>query len=363
MSDGLQQTAEALAGRGYTKDVITSLLVAQFPGHSELECRMLALGAIASLQRPVVPPELPVEPEPQPLGAPLGTAPVKPKRATRERFRWLPSKNIALGQDRAVRTLIAADIASMPFIFSGRAGAYETSWGVVTVEGQLEPFDLRVYVALSQEIQESGAQCTSCSDNGRHTECYTAETSYHKLYQHINDGKYGGSGCQRVQRSLERMRSAIVTVRDQHGSEYRFSLIESFEAVSAPSGKRVIVRLGHGLTARIYNRGGIKGTKPVDLEPWRGLRGRTAIAYLWLDNICALHNTGSLTIDQLVRRLNLRGSVPKQRHQVVQMVQKLNGRACSSDRENKLQPRVLAVEVRHNKIVFRAEPVAAQQAA
>ena len=361
----LQQAAEALAGHGYPLDTVTAMLAGQFPEIKRYECRAVAFVALqgAKAGQAVAEPSAP-EPVPAPqYGAPLGPASAEPKR-TRDRFRWIPAPSIAIGQDRAVRTLIAADIASMPFIFNGKPGTYETSWGTMTVDGQLCPFDLRAYVALSQEIQETGPQCTSCSDNGRHTECYTAETSFHKLYRHINDGKYGGSGCRRIQRSLDRLQAAVVTVRDRdHSNEYRFRVVESYEAVSAPSGKRLIVRLGHGLTTRIFAKGGMQGMKPIDLEPWHGLGGRTALAYLWVDNLCVLHGGGSLKIDTLVQRLNIKGSTAKQRHQVVQMVAKLNGRACSSERETRLS-RVLTVAVVDHKIVFRAEvPAANKQAA
>jgi hypothetical protein len=266
-------------------------------------------------------------------------------------------------EDREHRTLVSADLAGLPDIFNGESGWRKTSWGKVEVSAPLTTFDLRVMMALFQELQACGAFSTTLTSNGYRTECYAIESSGFRIYGRTTPGTYGGSGLRRLMASLERMKNTIIKVVPDVGDPYESRLIESYEKVSAPSGKRLLIRLGHGLSTRMFAKGGHKGTKPIELDAWRDLRGRSTMAYLWLDHICYLHNAGSITIAEAVKRLNIKGSGPKQRHQVTQIAATLNGRACSRDRDNKLEPRVLAVEVQHNKVVFKAQPVPAQKAA
>lgn len=368
MSDPFQEAAEALARSGHDQQAISARLQEQFPGRGEFEYRFMAMGGLAALRRD---PDIKAEPEPEPepvLGAPLGPAPLPgATRPTRNKYRWLPAKHIALGAEaRQTRTLIAADIGAMAFLFNGTTnGRHEVSWGTVTVKGQLTKFDLRVYIALSEEIQASGAQCTSATVNGCSTECYAAETSFRKIHGRMNSGAYGGSACRRIKESLDRMIATTIQIEDtRNKTNYSLRVIQSYETLVAPSGKRLLVRLGHDLTTRIHNRGGIKGTKPVELEAWRQLRGNSTIAYLMADHICNLHDNGTFTIEELSRRLNLGGSAPKRLHQIKKIAETLNGLKCCADREDKKTPRILRATVQDGKLKFRAEAAPpAQQAA
>lgn len=370
--EAVQQAAKRLASSGLDESTIFSELRTQFPGASPLTLGGAASAAAEEYGCPAPPPP-PPEPAPR-YSAPLGPAPIVEPKKTRDRYRWIyaPKErgSIALGpEQQKYVTLVPSDLASMPFLFSGRAGTFRMpDGGTVEVSRPLYPWDHRCFVSVLQQTQEGGAPCTSGTVNGMHTECYAAETSNRKLYGHITPGSYGGSASRRINRSLGRMQDVTITVRDADGNVlYSFHLIESVETVSAPSGKRLLIRLGHGISQRMYAKGGYRGTKPLILDAWRDLRNREPLMYLWLDSICYLHNYGSISFDKIVKQLNLKGSVAKQRNQIVQMVEKLNGRLCSSSKAEKekqnFQPRVLAVEVRQNKIVFRAESVPAQQAA
>jgi hypothetical protein len=371
--EAVRQAAERLASNGYDEVMIFSELLKHHPGASKMMLGSVAADAAkahgTTEPEPARPP-----PEPKQYQAPLGPAPVVPPKKTRERYRWIYQPkdrgSIALGpEQRKHTTLVPSDLANMPFLFSGRAGTFPMpDGGTVELSHPLYPYQHRVFVSVLQETQEGGAPCTSGTVNGMYTECYAAETSGRKLYGHVTPGSYGGSGWRRILRSLDQMQEATITTRDADGNvSFSFRLIESVETVAAPSGKRLLIRLGHGLSQRMYAKGGYRGTKPLILEAWRDLRNREPLAYLWVDSICALHDRGSITFDRIVEQLNLKGSAAKRRHQIVQMAEKLNGRLCSSSKAEKakgnFQPRVLALEVQHNKIVFRAEQVPAQRAA
>jgi hypothetical protein len=313
----VQEAANQFARLGYDKDAIVVALHKDFPDAQELSLSIAALGSLRMLEDAAIPVAAPPPP-------PAAAAPERPQRPTRSKYNWSVMPNGVLpAEARQTRTLLPATIGSMPSIFNGEANSVHTlSWGTVRVQGHLTPFDLRVHVAICEEIQANEGRCANGS--------LTAESSFRKIYSRINNGKYGGSGMCRIKRALERLCRAVIQVDDVKNNEkYRFRVVESYETIAAASGRRLVVRLGQTLTDRFYAKGGVQGRKPLDLEPWRQLRGRDAVAYLMFTSRTATHSIAELSLDNCAKHFNLKGSLPHQTERLKQLVAALDGRSCA----------------------------------
>ena len=330
----MQEIAQRLAAAKHDRDTITKHLRTMFPNETHDACHYAATGAFFSMQAQLREPEQPLQqPPPLPSQRPYAPLPseTKPALPTRDKYNWVPVDGRVMlpAEARATRTIVPATIADMPCIFNGVPNCtHRFSWGTVTVEGVLMPSDLKQFTGVMQEVQNGDGKVAK--------NCLAAETSYSKVYGKVTGGKYGGSGCARMKRGFTRLHKTIIRVTMNDGTTYWFRLIESFETVKAPSGKRLLIRIGEVLTQRMCIVQGDKpiGCKPLELEPWRDLRGHTAIAYLMLDNLAALHaelpgHVGRIGLELLTERLNLKGSEPRRLHKLRALVERLDGLALS----------------------------------
>ena len=342
------EIAQQLVTDGLDRDAIVQRLHELFPNESIDSCGYAATGAWLGRNIPSPPPQQPPQAVPvsQRPYAPLPPEPQpKIELPTRDKYNWSRIGGVTLPVEaQADRTYLPATIASMPSIFNGVPNStHHFEWGTVTVRGVLMPSDLKPFTAFLQEVQDNNGTVAGG--------CLAAETSFKKLYARVTGGKYGGSGCARFQRSMKRLKSTYIEVRRKDGTVYTFRLIESYEFVKARSGKRLIVRLGSVLTQHMCLREGDKptGCKPLELEPWRDLRGRTAIAYLLFDNLSALHNFGLIGLDLLTKRLDLKGSEPRRKHKLAKLIERLDGLALSSG--GVLRLRIIRDNIRYERVV------------
>lgn len=291
------------------------------------------------------------EPEPTPVEAPKRKR--KPKLKEKYNVGRMTGSFVLPKEVQSQQTYLPTFIVACACLFNGvpNAQAVKKWRGILTrleVRGVLFPYDMETLLALFQEAQRTGCMTADGA--------LAAVTSALRLYRYSCQGKYGGSNLQTVLASLRRLREAIIVIHQEGKAPVEVRPLESIEAISGPSGSRLLIRVSRFLTDKLQDK---RNCKPVVFTE---LRGRSLLAYLMVDYQLnqpthrdpndrtkqELRSNAELRYDTLIEQLNLRGSAAR-KHQQLDRLTVLHGQPLS-------KAGFLQMEAREHKFTFRRSP-------